>query len=205
MKDREIERTRLLLERLAERLSRHVVGIFREGPHGRPESHGSGLLVSSSTRLFLISAAHVLDPLQSGTKLFFYAAPRVTRALAGSVRVTNPPPGKDRKTDRYDVGVLRLLEPPSPPKLAVNKTGLPLSALTPRALPRRGKQYLVTGFPASKSKFHPFAKRSTPGSTAIGARPLPNRPTQKWLSHSKTISLCRLVARRSSERDWLFR
>ena len=36
---------------------------------------GSGFLVSSSTGSFLISAAHVLDPLQSGTKLFFYAGP----------------------------------------------------------------------------------------------------------------------------------
>jgi hypothetical protein len=201
MEDREIERTRLLTERLAERLSRHVFGIFREGPQGRPESHGSGFLVSGSTGSFLISAAHVLDPLQSGTKLFFYAGPGVIRTLAGSIRVTNPPAGKDRKTDRYDVGVLRLLEPSSPFDVAVNKTGLPLSALMPRALPRRGKEYLVTGFPTSKSRLHPVRREVRPVYTAIGARPLPNRRTKKWVSHSKTTSLCRLVARRSSERD----
>jgi hypothetical protein len=156
--DLEIERSRLLVERFAERLSRHVVGIFHEGRQGRPELHGSGFLVSSSGGSFLISAAHVLDPLQSGTRLFFYAGPDIIRELAGSVRVTNPPPGKDRKADRNDVGVLRLQEPASPPDRPINKTALPLSALMPRALPRRGKEYLVTGFPASKSNFIPFAK-----------------------------------------------
>jgi hypothetical protein len=131
--DREIERRRLLVERLAERLSRHVVGIFRERRQGRPELHGSGFLVSSSAGSFLISAAHVLDPLQSGTKLFFYPGPDVIRTLAGCVRVTNPPQGTDRKTDRYDVGVLRLLEPTSPPGGPIDKTALRLSALMPRA------------------------------------------------------------------------
>jgi hypothetical protein len=94
---------------------------------------------------------------------FFYAGPRVIRTLAGSVRVTNPPPGKDRKADRYDVGVLRLLEPASPPDLPVNKTALPLSALMPRAPPRRGKEYLVTGFRASKSKLHPVRREIDAG------------------------------------------
>jgi hypothetical protein len=33
----------------------------------------------------------------------------------------------------------------------------------PRALPRRGKEYLVTGFPASKSKLHPVRQEIDAG------------------------------------------
>jgi hypothetical protein len=108
------------VETLAERLFRHVVPIFRENEERKPDSHGTGLLVSNSADLFLISAAHVFDPLLSGANLFFYAGPQLIRKLSGSFWLTNSPKGTDRKADRYDIGVFRLQQPASPPDLQVD-------------------------------------------------------------------------------------
>ena len=40
----------------------------------------------------------------------------------------------------------------------MDKFALPISALRPHALPRENKQYLVVGFPATKSKANPAAQ-----------------------------------------------
>jgi hypothetical protein len=49
------------------------------------------------------------------------------------------------------MGVVRLDFAP-PPYPAADKFPLSFGALMPNAMPRHGKQYLVTGFPGSKSK-----------------------------------------------------
>jgi hypothetical protein len=87
----------------------------------------------------------------AGHELFYYVEPCIKRKLSGSLRLTKSPEGKNRKGDRLDVGVLKLEGLGLPPYPAVEKYPLPIGALLPNALPREGKQYLLVGFPASKS------------------------------------------------------
>lgn len=68
------------------------------------------------------------------------------------------PPGKSRESDRLDVGVYKLEGPALPPYPTIQKYSLPISALLPNALPREGKQFLLVGFPASKSRANPVSR-----------------------------------------------
>jgi len=151
------EKVRLCAAQLTQSLFRHVVAIFRRNDNGKPESMGTGLLVSSCADTFVVSAGHVFNELMSGRNLFFYAGPQLIHQLAGSFWVSNPPTAGDKKAGRYDIdiGVIRLLRTAPPPNSIVDKEPLPLAALIGNALPRHSKQYLVTGFPGSKTKLNP--------------------------------------------------
>jgi hypothetical protein len=133
-------------------LSRHIMPLFAE-VSGKPKLVGTGFLVSSGENHYLISAAHVLRE----ESLFFYSEPKTTRKLGESRRVTKIPNGKGREDDRIDVGVLRLEGPGLPPYPRVEKCPLPITALKSNALPREDKQYLITGFPETKSRLKPGA------------------------------------------------
>lgn len=63
-----------------------------------------------------------------------------------------------RLDDRVDIGVFHLEGEALPPYKKMDKFALPISALHPHALPRENKQYLVVGFPATKSKANPAAQ-----------------------------------------------
>jgi hypothetical protein len=154
MSDPTAEKVRRLSERLAERLLRHVVPIFRDDGAGNQELHGTGFLVSNAAGSFLVSAAHVLDPIKSGANLFFYTGHKRILRVSGSICLTTPPAGGNRSVDRLDIGVLRLEKAVSPPYPEVNKQALPINALLPSALPRERKHYLLTGFPGSKTQLH---------------------------------------------------
>ncbi|MGH9962405.1 MAG: hypothetical protein ACREBC_35700, partial [Pyrinomonadaceae bacterium] len=82
--------------------------------------------------------------------------PHTKRKLSGRLRTT--PEGKNRKGDRFDVGVLKLEGPGFPPYPKVEKYPLAIGALMPNTLPREGKQYLLVGFPRSKSRANPVAR-----------------------------------------------
>jgi hypothetical protein len=167
-------------EGLAERLLRHVVPIFRGNGARNQQSHGTGFLISNSADSFLISAAHVFDPMESGADLFFYTGhKRILRLPGQQICRTTPPAGRNRSADRLDVGVLRLEKTVSPPYPEVNKETLPINALLPRALPRERQPYLLTGFPGSKTQLHrerrqveakPYANWSTSASKAAYGR-----------------------------------
>jgi hypothetical protein len=140
--------TNILLERMAklgERLLRCTVPIFRA--HGG--LRGSGLLVSNRTSAFLVSAAHVFEPLESGDGLCIFVAPDRMWNLQGRLLRTQAAEGK---VDRFDIGVLRFDEASAPPYPTINKEAIPVSDLVARALPRQKKQYFLTGFPATKTR-----------------------------------------------------
>jgi len=147
--------------KLAAILSRHILPLFAEVSGGRPKLVGSGFLVSSGTASYLVSAAHVFDELKNGQELFFYIERRMKRNLSGNLRLTKTPRGKDRKYDRLDVGVLKLEGPALPPYPIVQKYPLPIGAFMPNALPREGKQYLLVGFPESRSRVNPVTRDLT--------------------------------------------
>lgn len=145
------------ITRLSNCLLQHIVPLFANRGGGRPQLVGSGVLVSTETSFYLISAAHVFDEITAGHEIFFYIEPKTIRKLSGTLRLTKTPFGKDRKSDRLDIGVLKLEGPGLPPYPSVQKCPLPIGALMANALPREGKQYLLVGFPESRSRPNPAA------------------------------------------------
>jgi hypothetical protein len=144
---------------IASNLARHILPLFAEETlSGEPRLVGSGFLISSGTNSYLVSAAHVFDELKDGHELFYHIEPSIKRKLSGSLRLTKLPDGKDRKGDRLDVGVLKLEGSSLPPYPAVEKYPLDIGALLPNAMPRESKQYLLVGFPASKSRVKRVAR-----------------------------------------------
>jgi len=141
-----------LVDALKDQLAKHVVPIFRDDEKGRPELLGSGLLVAARQGSFLVSAAHVLDPVRTDEPLYLHPRPGCKLRLAGRHFLTLPDAGGDRKRDGLDVGVLRLEGTAAPPYPEVGKLPLPVEALVPGAIPRQRKQYLALGFPSRKSK-----------------------------------------------------
>ena len=143
------------ITRLSNVLLRHVVPLFKKALGKRPSLVGNGLLVSSGRSSFLVSAAHVFD---EHSQLHFYVEPGVISKLNGRLLRTKLPTTGHRLDDRVDIGVLRLDGEALPPYKKMDKFALPISALRPHALPRENKQYLVVGFPATKSKANPAAQ-----------------------------------------------
>ena len=145
----------------AEFLSAHIVPLFLSDRRGRPASCGTGLLVASEQASYLVSAAHVFDEIGRGKNLFYYIEPGVIRTLRGSPRSTPMPATGNRNDDNLDIAVLRLEPPGLPPYPKLGKRTVPLKALLSRALPRERKQYLVLGFPASRSHINPVDRMVT--------------------------------------------
>lgn len=137
---------------------KHVLPICCDGVRGEPEVYGTALLVSSNDKAFLVSAAHVFDPLKEEKGLYFYSERGTKRKLTGELLLSKPPENQQRKQDQLDIGVLRLDGDELPQFPSVEKFALPINALLPGALPRETKQYFVMGFPATKSKAHLIEK-----------------------------------------------
>ena len=104
---------------------------------------GTGILVKAVKSDFLISASHVFDPYFEGKQLFFIIGNKKVRPLTGRLR---------RLGDPYDIGVLKLSDESRPPYPAVEKKSLLISSIVPGLVPRQNKQYMVNGFPASRTK-----------------------------------------------------
>jgi hypothetical protein len=109
---------------------------------------GSGFLASNDDVSFLVSAAHVFDYMAERKPLFVYGRENGLHELGGELWLSKPV--ADRKNDPLDVGVLKLL-PEVLPSYS-DKQAISIDVFLPSALPRAGKQYLLVGFPASKTK-----------------------------------------------------
>lgn len=149
------------IKKLSNILAHHILPLFTETDRGKPKLVGSSFLITSGTSSHLVSAAHVFDELKAGHELFFYIDQNTMRKLSGELRLTKLPDGKTRNGDRLDVGALKLEGPALPPYPKVEKYPLVIGALMPNALPREGKQYLLVGFPESKSRTNPVARKLT--------------------------------------------
>lgn len=146
---------------LANLMARNILPLFAEVSNGKPKLIGSGFLISSSTDYYLVSAAHVFDEMRDGNELFFFIEPNTKRKLSGSLRLTETPEGKVRKHDRLDIGVLKLEGTGLPPYPKVDKYPLEISALRANVLPRESKQYLIVGYPETKSRANPIERKVT--------------------------------------------
>ena len=154
-----------IIDEAAALLTKFVVPLYESDSRLRPASHGSGFFVRAGERHFLISAGHVLETLKI-RPLFYYVTPCITRKLSGRL-LLNPWQG-DRKNDPIDVGVLRLSDEELPPYPEVDKFAIDVSYLRPGLLPRSGRNYMIVGFPASRSEVNPVAREVA--ATAYGYR-----------------------------------
>lgn len=137
---------------LSENLFCSVIQIFKEDARNRLQAHGTGFLVNDDDSVYLISAAHVLDPLKVGASLFIYSDRNILQKLDGRLCLTKSS-SADRSDDKIDVGVLRFATNP-PPYANIRKHPVPIQKMRARRLTRNYRQYLLTGFPASKSGLH---------------------------------------------------
>lgn len=148
-RDNDFERDTRAATALSIPLAEFILPLFADSDGRYPEMIGTGFLVEDRGSTFLISAAHVLD---RALDLYFYIERGVIRMLSGHISKTLPPRDGPRSTDHFDVAVLELEGEGLPPYLGVGKRAMPMSMLLPSALPRDDKQYLIVGFPSSKSK-----------------------------------------------------
>lgn len=145
------------IAKLSNCLSNHVLPLFQY-ENGKPKLVGTGFLVSTDLDDYLISAAHVFDELAKGNELFFYIKANTTAKLLGKLLRTELPPSKNRNDDKLDIGVLKLDKLIRPPYREILKYSLPINTLIPNALPRDEKQYLIIGFPETKSRINPIVR-----------------------------------------------
>jgi hypothetical protein len=141
-----------VIDETAALLAKFVVPLYENDNRGRPSPHGSGVFVKAGGQHFLVSAAHVLETLKK-RPLFYYVAPRTTRRLSGKLLLS--PWEGDRDLDPIDVGVLCLSDEGLPPYPDVNKFAIDVSYLRPALLPRSGREYMILGYPASRSNLNP--------------------------------------------------
>jgi hypothetical protein len=179
MNDRSFETVSEVVSKMSSLLAHHIVPLFLDGSTGRPQRCGSGFLISAGTTSYLFSAAHVFDTIKDGHEPYFYIGPRTKRKLSGSARITRVPSGQNRRDDHLDIGVLRLEGLGLPPYPEVEKYPIPIGALRAGALPREGKQYLLVGFPGTKTKVD-SAKREV--TTNLYSYRNISHPASKYLS-----------------------
>jgi hypothetical protein len=142
---------------LSDTLLRHVIPLFAKH-RGVPILAGSGTLVSVGDKCFLITAAHVVDPIRAGGELFFYVAKGWTQTLSGNGVLTSMPSSGNRNDDLLDIAVFELSGPKLPPYPELDKHPISAAAFRPHALPRDDKEYLLVGVPSSQAIAHPIDK-----------------------------------------------
>lgn len=116
------------------------------------------MLVSHAQRSYLVSARHVIERVRDPGSLYHYVERRQLARLFGHILHTAPEPGAIAP-ERFDLAVVRLLQEAAPPYPSLGKSALPSRFLAASTLPRSNKEYLVTGFPKSKSRANPVTKR----------------------------------------------
>lgn len=137
---------------LSDSLLEYVVPLCTQAPGKRPSHVGTGVLAHAAGRPVLISARHVLA---SAHSLFFYIEHKTIRRLTGSLVLGRV---KDGEVDRIDVAAMLLEGAGLPPYPGVDKFCLDAkSMVAPGAMPRAGKHYLITGYPASRTRANPHA------------------------------------------------
>lgn len=144
-----------VIDEATDLLAKFVVPLYEDDDRGRPSLLGSGFFVNANEHYFFVSAAHVLETLKK-KPLYYYITNATTRKLSGKL-LLNPWHG-DRERDPIDIGVLKLSGEGLPPYPKVDKFAMDISYLRPGFLPRSGKNYMIVGFPASRSKVNRVAR-----------------------------------------------
>lgn len=158
MADREVNTLTNSIGALANLLLPHVIPLFAVPRGKRPALVGTALLVERADAIFAISARHVFDQSLPPGKLYFYDKTKTLRQLFGTMIRTTPLTGSPGP-DTHDVAAIRL--PSDTPRVFLEtlKYPAPIRALLPFQTNRADHQYLVTGFPRSRSHADPSSRQ----------------------------------------------
>lgn len=146
---------------LIEKIRLFVQPLFVDNKAKRPELFGTAFLVNADGEYFLVTAAHVLKPMND---LYFIAEAPSFRNLSGATVLTTfrdlAAPG-----ERDDLAVVRLSGDPLPPY--AHWSGIPFSNLVPQPSNRPMDGYAFIGYPSSRAKVNPVAKTVRPRHNAV--------------------------------------
>lgn len=164
----------------------------------KPYLIGSGFFLATSCQCFLVTAAHVLDEADQ-SEMYYYTSTRMQRVLRGK-RVRSKTPAQ-RKQDQIDIGILNLGENGLPPYPEVNKFALKESYLQPSYLPRRRKEYVIIGFPASKNRFGHVQQQIIAAPYAYRADSIPDEEYSRYDVSPETHVVLPLDLRKGFDAD----
>jgi hypothetical protein len=136
----------------------HVVPLFNIPPGKRPVLVGSSLLVELNGVRYFVSARHVVDWITERGGLHYYIDRRSLHKLVGTV-VRTAPTRDYGGLDPFDVAIVRLPADARLPKGEAWKVPIQQEALRPGETRRTSKQYVVVGFPKSRSKANPHSRQ----------------------------------------------
>ena len=146
----------------------HVVPLFNLPLGKRPTLVGCSLLVELGGIRYFVSARHVIDWISAPGGLHYYIDRGKLHRLVGTV-VHTVPTQETGMRDAFDVAVVRLEQDALLPSGENWKLPLEIEAIRARDSRRSKKQYLVVGFPKSRSNANPHTRRlkSEPSSFRI--------------------------------------
>lgn len=139
-----------LINRRSLQLARHCVPLFHYDKKRSPEICGSSLLLQNVDRMYLVTAAHVLDPLRVNEPIFFYSDSENIIQIGGSFHSSSPHLKNERNGDKVDIAIWRI--PDECISMMSTYQPVPISQLKPDGADRRGKTYGVVGYPCTLSK-----------------------------------------------------
>jgi hypothetical protein len=144
------------LTKMAVALSFCVVPIYQDDANNRPQAVGSALLINHLGRPYLATAAHVITKHVCDGPLYFYSSSHAKSFIVDSGLVLPKAITRGQTPIDLDIALFPLITESRGSILLEGKSCLPSHSLT--AFPHGGEfqhpgnRFLVTGFPATKSK-----------------------------------------------------
>jgi hypothetical protein len=159
--------------------------LFRGRKNRPPEAIGTAVLLRVGSARLLLTAAHVVDEFQDEDMLILGNG-RLEGIRAKGVRI-DPPVGKGRQEDPYDVGVLRVdVDHP----LTLDGDFLSPAAIGIEEPLTESSTYLALGYPVKKTVVDSVARKVEPWPVKyVGARSAPQAYNRLGLHHSTHVLL----------------
>lgn len=150
------EAKRTALEQCIQGASLPIIGEFNDAGQVTPiYPRGTGLLFGVESRLFLVTAAHVLDDIEFSTLSFPRRAGDQVQTF-GNAKIFRPHP-----SDNIDVAVIELEDASTIELLRSNWTVLTFENVVPKGQYRGGDR-LICGYPGAKAQNSEFGIHQRP-------------------------------------------
>lgn len=150
-----------MLQKISNKLRSHTVPIYK-GLGNDLKPHGSGVLINSGSQYFIVTAAHVIEEEYRDEILIYTGEDNFRRLGKRGIAITalrNIQDGeKNRKNDKFDVGIIKLQNAEMINELEKNYEFLSFRGLNNNHSFEKDNKYFVLGYPAYKVKINPFNK-----------------------------------------------
>lgn len=173
-----------------ERIMKHTIQIFRYINSTKIEAHGSGVLVNSESKFFILTAAHVLEK-KFRDQLCVFSNNQEVQFIGNRVKCTSSDSSMD-----IDLGIIELTKNQAT-QIKSHYQFLNSSKMQSHHQLIEGEFYSVIGFPASKTKIKYGTRKLKRGAlahltnaisnTSEYSRLTTNPDTNILISYSKNI------------------